>query len=856
MKKVLLNLSIALLLVLVVSSVNAQTRTATASGNWNNTATWGGASFPLAGNDVLINPGVTVTVNVASAACNTITFTAGATGSTITISGTNSLAVTGAIVVNGTTVTSGTQPTLINVGGGSLSCASLALNPVAGNFTSTNRRSQVTVSTGTLTVVGNISCSGDVDGAGGESGISFSNAGTLNVGGNFYTSPNFGYFQPDDATVNYTGANQAVLNAVYQNLTMSGSGTKTISAATTVAGTLTLTGGTLAAGTNLSMSTTGIPTIARTAGDLTGTLQGAGDYVVNYTGLSKTVGSELSGTGLRDVNVALTVGQTLTLNQNRAPDGVLTITSGTFDLSTFTINRSSNGGSLTLSNGATLKIGGTNGFPTGYNTHAIGSTSPFSTVEYAGAAQTITSLNSAQAYGHLILSGSGIKSFTGETVNGTLSIQGTATTTGTNPVYGAAAILEYKGSGAQTTSAVEFAGTGGTSPVNLRIDNTSGVILHAGRTINGALTLTNGYLTTTNTLLLTIGNAGSATTTNGAFVNGPLSKAKNTTTLFTFPVGTLTGGLRTIGVTPQTTTATTYRATFTSASPKTTIGNNIGTLAQISGCEFWNLTPTTGSTPARVSISWPVAASSCGQNYVGNVGTLVVARYNVSSWANEGQSSFSGTASGGGTVTSLNNLPSFGSFALGTTNASQNPLPVMFADVKAFQKNSGVEVSWSNLTERDLISYTVERSANGQSFTAFDQRAPKSNANDKESYSSYDATPLVGVNYYRIKALEISGKIVYSKVMKVDLSGKQTGISIYPNPVSGTQLSLSLNVKQGQYTVKVMNGAGQQVYSQRLIHQGGSMTQTVELPSSVKSGIYNMMVTGDNYRESKLFIVQ
>ena len=64
-------------LILTASTLNAQTRTATVSGNWDNIATWGGASFPVAGNDVIINPGVTVTVNIASAACNSISFTAG-----------------------------------------------------------------------------------------------------------------------------------------------------------------------------------------------------------------------------------------------------------------------------------------------------------------------------------------------------------------------------------------------------------------------------------------------------------------------------------------------------------------------------------------------------------------------------------------------------------------------------------------------------------------------------------------------------------------------------------------------------------------------------------------------------------
>jgi len=115
-------------------------------------------------------------------------------------------------------------------------------------------------------------------------------------------------------------------------------------------------------------------------------------------------------------------GQILTLDANRAPDGNLSITNGTFDLSTFTINRSAAGGTLTVSNGATLKIGGTNSFPTNYNTHTIGATS---TVEYAGANQSVSVLAGTAGYGHLIISGSGIKTLAGtETVAGNLSING------------------------------------------------------------------------------------------------------------------------------------------------------------------------------------------------------------------------------------------------------------------------------------------------------------------------------------------------------------------------------------------------------------------------------------------------
>src|ERR1041385_7790149 len=45
------------------------TRTSSQSGNWSATGTWGGNPAPVAGDDVIINGGFTVTVDVSNAAC-------------------------------------------------------------------------------------------------------------------------------------------------------------------------------------------------------------------------------------------------------------------------------------------------------------------------------------------------------------------------------------------------------------------------------------------------------------------------------------------------------------------------------------------------------------------------------------------------------------------------------------------------------------------------------------------------------------------------------------------------------------------------------------------------------------------
>jgi hypothetical protein len=201
---------------------------------------------------------------------------------------------------------------------------------------------------------------------------------------------------------------------------IAGAGTITINVAKTIGNgsKLDLENGILAAGTNITIVSTS--TINRSGGSITGTLQGTGVYNVNYTGNTKTTGPELSGSGFNNVTVNLTSGQILTLDQNRAPNGNVTITSGTFDLSTFTFNRSASGGTLTVSNLALLKIGGTNSLPGNYSTHTLGGSSY---VEYSGTNQTVTN----ESYGHLLLSGSGTKTLPSA---GTLSILGGLTLSG------------------------------------------------------------------------------------------------------------------------------------------------------------------------------------------------------------------------------------------------------------------------------------------------------------------------------------------------------------------------------------------------------------------------------------------
>ena len=140
-------LAITILLLLVVTFVQAQ-RTASVSGDWSNNATWGGADFPTTSDDVTINSGVIVTVDIASASAASITFPAHSSSAGITIIGSNVLTVTGAVVMNAATAAS---TTTLDVGSGTLNAGSITIS----GANNANWINSITISSGTINCTGN-----------------------------------------------------------------------------------------------------------------------------------------------------------------------------------------------------------------------------------------------------------------------------------------------------------------------------------------------------------------------------------------------------------------------------------------------------------------------------------------------------------------------------------------------------------------------------------------------------------------------------------------------------------------------------------------------------------------------------
>ncbi len=468
--------------------------TAKAIGVWSASTTWTCTgttdTTPTASDPVVIASGFTVTVDGMDAAASVNINNAGAaTG--ITISGGNSLTVSGAVNLN---APSAGGTTTLAVGIGTLTVGTVGtpanLTITAGDATEI---STVTLgTTGTITVHGSIAFGGDATAA----RLAVTGAGAISVTGDFGSN---GTLTGGTSTITFngTGAQAMGTYTTYKNVTIAGTAnTVTAAGATTVGTVLTVTTGTLdladstftvtgatsiASGGTLKFSS---PTNLKTfTGDVTnagiwnetaataitfaGSLTNTGTYTASsgvhtFSGGSKTI----TGTGTAAISIP-----NLTISGATTNSGILTVSADLAGAS-----------SLTNDAGATLNIGGVSDITT------LIPAASANTINYNGTGQTVHAAGT-NAYWHLGFGGTGAIALPGSVggISGNLELSNTANlTTGANLTI---AGTVHVATGSTLTVGAYTLSVGGTTTIDQNGSLVFSSVTNPGKTFTGAVTV-------------------------------------------------------------------------------------------------------------------------------------------------------------------------------------------------------------------------------------------------------------------------------------------------------------------------------------------------------------------------------
>ena len=104
--------------------------------------------------------------------------------------------------------------------------------------------------------------------------------------------------------------------------------------------------------------------------------------------------------------------------------------------------------------------------------------------------------------------------------------------------------------------------------------------------------------------------------------------------------------------------------------------------------------------------------------------------------------------------------------------------------------------------------------------------------------------------------MSTAGKNTYSITVKINRD-QHAELLIYPNPVADKKLTIQTgNTGVGKFQLQVIDMTGRNILTQSLMNNGTNTAIVIDLPASIKPGMYSLRLTGNNESLIKTFIVQ
>ncbi len=434
----------------------------------------------------------------------------------------------------------------------------------------------------------------------------------------------------------------------------------------------------------------------------------------------------------------------------------------------------------------------------------------------------------------------------------------------------------YTGTGSATmifngSTGQSIGGTSSTTFNNLTVDNAAGVTLGNNEAVNATVTINNGNLVipVNNTLTINNGNAiaGSGfsetkgivtqvNTTSGAkgFVrvnNMPASAA------YSFPVS---NGTHYLPVTLTPTDLDANNSFSVCVFPGiTTDGEPNGTpfsTAQKNNCvdAVWTVnyngpgTPTAAST--AMTVGWPSALE--GVNFTG-YSDLVIG---IAHWDGPNWGQVVGSGDNTNNNASRSNITQFSPFGVGRIDPSGGILAIKLNYFNALKGNGYNTLNWQASCSSSQAVFELQRSEDGVNFININS-ITASQARCASPFSYNDLSAPAGTVFYRIKIIDVDGKVSYSAIVKLSNQIKTIELSgIAPNPVMNVAQVKVNTTKKEVVGLVIATADGKAVYRSNIQLQPGSSIINVDI-STLPAGVYMMKgIFSDGQTNTVKFIKQ
>jgi hypothetical protein len=165
------------------------------------------------------------------------------------------------------------------------------------------------------------------------------------------------------------------------------------------------------------------------------------------------------------------------------------------------------------------------------------------------------------------------------------------------------------------------------------------------------------------------------------------------------------------------------------------------------------------------------------------------------------------------------------------------PLPLTLTSFTGRDMGQYVALQWTTAMEQNVDHFEIDRSPDGANFTQLTTVKAVGNSNLPVNYNTNDNQPYNGLNYYRLKMVDVNGQFTYSPVILVRF-GKTGAPLLFPNP---TTSFFTIVAGQDPITeVDVIDPTGRKIL--QLMNGAASATLTVQ-SEGLARGVYFVQMT-------------
>jgi len=191
-----------------------------------------------------------------------------------------------------------------------------------------------------------------------------------------------------------------------------------------------------------------------------------------------------------------------------------------------------------------------------------------------------------------------------------------------------------------------------------------------------------------------------------------------------------------------------------------------------------------------------------------------------------------------------------------STYKPMGPIPVSFLYFNAFAKNNRSLLEWKTSQEINSAYFDVERSIDAIHYEFIGKVNAAGNSQVPVAYQFTDLQPLNGLNYYRLKQVDLDGRFIYTPTRLVRFSNLQiTPVKMYPNPTAGMLfIVIPAEFAAGSKVINISNASGIVLNQVRI---GYNSNAVIKIDMSIyPKGIYFIQAIAGNLNSVQRIIVE